>query len=221
MTRKGKIGRLPRDIREELNRRLDNGEEGKALMAWLNGLPEVRKVLEADFGGQKINKVNLCEWKKGGFLDWRGGQETIALAQEFNAKGKELAAASKGELTESLAAVVSARYAALLQGWNGEMTPELESQLKGLRGLTREVVRLRRSDQLLEQIKIERQWLELEQQKTDEGIRKKFEQWASEQDFHEKITPKMTKEEKNKIIRQILLGTDQQTEGKQTGPAEQ
>jgi hypothetical protein len=28
MTRKGKIGRLPQDLREELNRRLENGESG-------------------------------------------------------------------------------------------------------------------------------------------------------------------------------------------------
>jgi len=32
-TRNGKIARLPKDIREELNRRLEDGEPGKHLVA--------------------------------------------------------------------------------------------------------------------------------------------------------------------------------------------
>ena len=41
MTRKGKIARLPQPIREQINRRLENGEEGKQIAEWLNTLPEV------------------------------------------------------------------------------------------------------------------------------------------------------------------------------------
>lgn len=44
MTRNGKIARLPREIREELNRRLDDGEQGVRLVEWLNGLPEVKRI---------------------------------------------------------------------------------------------------------------------------------------------------------------------------------
>jgi hypothetical protein len=36
---------LPRDIREQLNRRLDDGEPGVQLATWLNSLPEVQAVL--------------------------------------------------------------------------------------------------------------------------------------------------------------------------------
>ena len=35
MTRNGKIARLPREIRDELNRRLDDGGQGKDLVEWL------------------------------------------------------------------------------------------------------------------------------------------------------------------------------------------
>ena len=42
---KGKIGRLPKAIQEQVNRRLDNAEKGRPLVAWLNSLPEV----QADF----------------------------------------------------------------------------------------------------------------------------------------------------------------------------
>src|SRR5713101_951139 len=43
LSRNGKIARLPLAIRQELNRRLQNGEQGKKLVAWLNALPEVRQ----------------------------------------------------------------------------------------------------------------------------------------------------------------------------------
>jgi hypothetical protein len=40
MTRNGKIARLPQEIREQVNRRLEDGEPGKQIAEWLNGLPE-------------------------------------------------------------------------------------------------------------------------------------------------------------------------------------
>jgi hypothetical protein len=61
MTRNGKIARLTRAIRDELNRRLQDGEPGVRLVAWLNGLPETQKILQVDFGGRPINEQNLSE----------------------------------------------------------------------------------------------------------------------------------------------------------------
>ncbi len=52
MARNGKIARLPREIRDELNRRLENGVQGLPLLAWLNAQPEVLGVLARDFGGR-------------------------------------------------------------------------------------------------------------------------------------------------------------------------
>jgi hypothetical protein len=34
--------RLPRNIRDELNQRLENGEPAGAILPWLNALPEVK-----------------------------------------------------------------------------------------------------------------------------------------------------------------------------------
>src|SRR5205807_10069936 len=51
-TRNGKIARLPLAIRQELNRRLDEGEQGKKLVAWLTGLHEVQAIVAAEFGGK-------------------------------------------------------------------------------------------------------------------------------------------------------------------------
>src|SRR5713101_7111978 len=44
MSHKGKIARLPLAIREQLNRRLQDGEIGRDLVVWLNSAPAVQAV---------------------------------------------------------------------------------------------------------------------------------------------------------------------------------
>lgn len=71
VTRNGKIARLPHSARQELNRRLDEGEQGKKLVAWLNALPEAQAIVSAEFGGKPIREQDLSEWRQGGYRDWR------------------------------------------------------------------------------------------------------------------------------------------------------
>jgi len=75
ITRTGKIARLPRDIRQELNSRLDNGEPGKDLVVWLNALDPVKAALSRYFDGRPINEQNLSAWKLGGFREWQRRKE--------------------------------------------------------------------------------------------------------------------------------------------------
>ena len=63
-TRTGKIARLPKSIRHQLNRRLEDGQPGNQLVVWLNGLPEVRHTLELHFDAHPINEQNLSDWKQ-------------------------------------------------------------------------------------------------------------------------------------------------------------
>lgn len=172
MSRYGKIARLPRNIRDELNRRLDNGWMGARFVEWLNGLPEVKDVLKTDFESREISEQNLSDWKANGYLHWQAQQETLALARELNTNATELTA-SGGELSDSLARLVTARYAALLYDSNGDINDETRAKLRGLRGLSREVVRLRRSDQFIERMKIQREWLDWDQKKTKAANRGK------------------------------------------------
>ncbi len=44
-TRTGKIARLPRDLREQVNRRLQDGEPAEPLLAWLNAQPQTLELL--------------------------------------------------------------------------------------------------------------------------------------------------------------------------------
>lgn len=161
----GKIAHLPPHIRDEVNRRLDKGEMGTRLVEWLNTLPEVKQVLEAHFDKPEISEQNLSEWKEHGYRDWRAQQDSVALTREIMANARELLAQCGGELTESLATVVAARYAAALKKSQEEITDELRDELKVLKGISRETVRLRRSNQMLQQLQIKHQWLQFEQSK--------------------------------------------------------
>ncbi len=155
MTRNGKIARLPRDIRHQLNRRLSDGEPGIRLVEWLNRLPEVRQVLATDFGGRDINEQNLCEWKQGGHQEWLARQETLACARELAGESSELAQAAEGSLANHLAVVLASRYAALVSGWNGEMSEAFRRKARALRALCQDIVELRRGDHCAERLRLD------------------------------------------------------------------
>ena len=43
-----------------------------------------------------------------------------------------------------------------------------------------------------------------------DGIRKKFEEWAADTNFQEEITPKMTKEEKDRALYRLIYGKEKE-----------
>jgi hypothetical protein len=55
---KGKIGRLPKAIQEQVNRRLEQTEQAWTHAAGLNPLPEVPSVLAAECAGQPAREQN-------------------------------------------------------------------------------------------------------------------------------------------------------------------
>ncbi|MDB6017359.1 MAG: hypothetical protein JWR19_1848 [Pedosphaera sp.] len=70
MIRHGKVARLPAALREELNRRLEDGHSHREMVAWLNGLPAVQAVLAERFGGRPISEQNMSAWWRGGYAEW-------------------------------------------------------------------------------------------------------------------------------------------------------
>ena len=143
--RRGKVGRLPAELREELNVRLENGEEAKPLLVWLNGLPEVKELLAEQFAGCPISKQNLSEWRQGGFREWLVRQQLSEQAEGLELCAAGIEAQSEGLLVDNLATVVAARYAGLLADWDGEPGEAFEGRARVLRGLCHDVVRLQRS----------------------------------------------------------------------------
>jgi hypothetical protein len=167
MTRTGKIARLPCSIRELLNRRLRDGEQGVKLMKWLNGIPEVQEVLAEEFGGRPVNEQNLSEWKQGGFEDWLRHEKTRewvrALAEESGDLGEEA-----GDV--SVADLLSAPLAVALGRWINELTAGAQNgpeQGRTLLGVAREMNQLRRGDHEEQRLRIERERWQAEQAVTE------------------------------------------------------
>jgi hypothetical protein len=153
-TRNGKIARLPRAVRERLNRRLRDGEEGKKLVVWLNELPEVKAVLAAEFGGKPIREQNLSEWKKGGYRDWLTHQESLEVAEKIAEEAIDWDAKGGAPLTDTLAFWVASRYAVKIRR---VVEAKGTESWRTLRQMCADVVELRRGDHSAQRILLERE----------------------------------------------------------------
>ncbi len=146
MTRRGKIARLPLEVRQRLNVRLRDGEKGESALAWLNGLPEVRGILEREFGGAAINHVNLTAWRQGGYGDWLREQELQEAAKSLEEVAAEQGGrTNEAEVNRGLAGILSvelARSAQMLL-WKSGDKMERWNRLVRLLG---ELNTLRRAD---------------------------------------------------------------------------
>jgi hypothetical protein len=154
VTRNGKIARLPHAVRERLNRRLQNGEQGKKLVAWLNDLPEVQAVVATEFGGKPIREQNLSEWKQGGYRDWVAQQEALEWAERLREDGAKWDAEDRPPLTETLALWLAGRYAVATRRF-AEMEGAEEWRL--LREMCGDIVELRRGDHSAQRLLLERE----------------------------------------------------------------
>jgi hypothetical protein len=143
--RNGKIARLPRSIRNQLNERLDRSEESPQLLEWLNPLPEVQKVVKDHFAGVPISKQNLSEWRQGGFEEWRARRDLCEDAREVTLLAEEMDDGdSQMVLADDVAQVLAARFGSLIANWNGEVDAKFEAKSRVLNRLCRSVVQLQR-----------------------------------------------------------------------------
>jgi hypothetical protein len=157
VTHNGKIARLPRNIRDELNHRLENSEPGGHILAWLNALPDVLALLASEFGGSPINAQNLSNWRLGGYQDWLKQQERRNMVRELVANAEELATDAGGvEIGNHLSAVLVAELAASAHSAIEELAEPAERCVR-LQEFLLTLARVRRQDYLAGQLAIERE----------------------------------------------------------------
>jgi hypothetical protein len=187
MTRLGKIARLPREIREELNVRLQNGEVGRVLVDWLNGLPAAQEVLKARFEGRAITEQNLSEWKQGGYEDWVRHQENCAYALMLTEMSEDLEEEARDtRLEERLAAVMAVALARLLR--EAEEAPAGAERTKTILDVARQLSQLRRDSQQAERVRMERERWEQKQHEIAEKERKEAQEEAETQALWDQTT---------------------------------
>lgn len=146
MTRNGKIARLPKSIREDINHQLSNGVPGKHIVEWLNRDSKVLPILEAWFMDSPITEQNLSEWKKGGYQDWLRHQESLECAQTWKEQTNELNHVAGGlPISDQLSSTVALALGNLIRQkvTEGLETPE---QIQSFAVLMKELAELRKDD---------------------------------------------------------------------------
>jgi hypothetical protein len=153
------------EIREQLNRQLENGALGKDMAAWLNGLPEVHCILAELFGGRPVSAQNVSVWLQGGYQDWLFRRDGRLQMRELMDEARELGQAGAGkdgtEPSRHLGTIMVVELAHGLRRLHETRNPKKRWAL--LRALSLELSRLRlcecREKSLrLKQLKAERRW---------------------------------------------------------------
>ncbi|MEP6673285.1 MAG: hypothetical protein ABJF10_29310 [Chthoniobacter sp.] len=160
----GKIARLPKPVREEINQRLDAGATAKSLVPWLNGLPEVQAFVRAEFDGHPVSEHNLSQWKNGGYQDWLRYQEALILAEHLYEHGEELKAKgqSRMPMTEVLNLWMTSR---LVRSTREIESMEGEAAWRRQRQFCTDLMKMRRAEHEAERLQIEHERTELQRQK--------------------------------------------------------
>jgi ribonuclease D len=224
--RQGKIARLPANIREEINLRLLNGEKGAKILIWLNGMAEVKSVLEEDFEGLHVNDDNLSAWRTGGYADWLKKRERLDQVREMSEWSIKLAKAGGASMSEGAAAILAGNILELLEeirdlakvvGEEGKESSaeKLAAMGKMTADLTLAVSRLRKGDHSAEALRLARERLDqtgeelkLAQEKFQRETLALFLKWHEDKRVKEIISGDDSNDTKTEQLGQTIFGED-------------
>ncbi|PWU21061.1 MAG: hypothetical protein C5B50_02630 [Verrucomicrobia bacterium] len=185
--RRGKIARLPNDLRDKINQRLLDGQEGIAILDWLNSLPEVRSFVDSEFDGYPLSPSNLTEWKQGGYRDWLVTHNASTFLANLCDPDSLAQAGFTSDLVTILSRCLTVHYAACAQNLlSPDATPR--DTLDFLRRLTTDLSRLRRSELDSKRLELDDRWLNLEQTHQEQRTATSFLAWADRPEVKEIIT---------------------------------
>lgn len=225
MTPQGKIGRLPRAIREELCIRLDEGQLGPQILPWLNALPEVQAIMARDFEGEPVSAANLSNWRTGGFQEWVKRRARVDRTRELSVLAAKLARAGGATLSDGAAAILSGQLLDALEklddlaesAEDGKTDPAARAALFG--NLAKAVSALRKGDHEArslehdaEKIKLAGETLELARQKFRRETCELFTKWAADERARSIAESPMDNAEKIEQLGQLMFGPDWRTD---------
>jgi uncharacterized protein YidB (DUF937 family) len=204
MIHNGKIGKLPGAIREQLNRRLHDGGQGRQLLEWLNSLPEVQAVVARDFVGKPIRKQNLSQWRNGGYKEWLRQREALDLIRQLPGDVAELQPPGSPTLADQMAVWLTAHYMLAVQRL-AEKSGNGEIELKVLRELLHDILAVRRGDHSDARLKMEQERLDREREKAGEEVIAHFQRWVKNPEVRDLICQiYISPEEREAQIREVF-----------------
>jgi hypothetical protein len=219
--RTGKIARLPLAIRDEVNRRLREGEPGPKIIAWLHTQPEVLTVLDEHFREEPISAQNLSEWRQGGYAEWLDRLEQVERTKELAAYGYQLAQKNNGGAADGAAAILGGQFLELFESLDVDKQrqllkdkPSTVTEFVGAFAkfesaqVKKETARQnrRRLDQNDEKLALDRQKLELEKARFERTTCELFLKFYSDRKAADIAEGKAKKEVKIEQLRLLMFG---------------
>lgn len=202
----GKIGRCPPHIRDEVNRRLLNGEPASKILPWLNSQEEVLRILDEYFNEEPVTPQNLSEWRKGGYAAWIKRRERLANLKELSTYAATLGEAAGGNATDGSAAIIGGRILERIE------TALEENDDTTIAALVKPLVLLRSTD--LEARKMKQRERLLDQKERQVALNEKqfqmrscelFIKWAEDKRATEIATGSAKTEVKIEKLRQLMF----------------
>ena len=178
-TRHGKIASLPHAVQEEINTRLQAGQEQRVIAAWLKTHEEVKSVLAEKFHGEPISLQNLSDWNRHGHQEWLLHRETVEDARAVQQE------ATPGGLADPFAEVLMARLTGAFRRWDGQGHSRSGRELLMLRGMCREAGEMRRASHSLARLQLKRDHLELERRSQEQFTRAQIDQWLDTEEGYD------------------------------------
>jgi hypothetical protein len=124
--RVGKVARLPAGVREEINRRLYDGQTGKQIIRWL-------KIAPGDAAGlPDISDSNITQWRQGGYQEWLKSEAQVERTRERAELSMRLAKAAGGSLAQSILARIAGDIDDKLDGLSDEDVEKMQPLLNTL-----------------------------------------------------------------------------------------
>jgi hypothetical protein len=162
---KGKIARLPGAVREQVCKRLHDGQSARKILPWLNALPEVQAVLAAEFEGVPVSDQNLSAWRSTGYADYLRRVERVERTRELAKYAAEVSRANGASIADGAASIASGKLLELLEAVD-EATGDAKLDPEALVNISRALAALRGSEQKdvslgLEKIKVSQKGEEL------------------------------------------------------------
>jgi hypothetical protein len=208
-----KLGRLPVELRHELNKRIRANELSTTLLPWLNSLPETLAILRPESGESPVTIKNLSDWRQSGYRDWLERRERIEERREMADYCFELAQSGKN-LLDGSASVLGAKLMEIMEGVDTEAQrgllaekPDnlvgLISGLAALQGQANQGYKIKQTDRRLD----------LEERKFEGRFLKLFEQYYADRQVQEIMAGKDGARVKMEQLRTHIFGARPSKEG--------
>jgi len=206
VARKGKIANFPLAIREEVNRRLLDGQPGSKILPWLNGLADVLQVLDERFGEEPVTAQNLSEWRQGGYEDWLGRRERVQQLGELAKFAAQLGQAAGGSVTDGSAAIIGGKILERLETAQDDEIGDLTKALVALRSTDLEARKAQQRDRLLDQ---KQRLVELSEKQWQLRTADLFMKWHEDKRAAEIAEGKAKRDVKIEQLRLLMFGDEE------------